>query len=106
MEKYLHQKKVKEKKQLRYDGEKKAVIVKQKETGLLPQIGDKTYQLNDLDGVFSAVLEPYNQKSNGGVQNPPPANGLPIPTPAGTNKVNTLAEQRMKEIESKMAQAQ
>jgi hypothetical protein len=90
--------------ELGYDNEKKVVVVKQKETGLLPQIGEKTYQLNDLDGVFSAVLEPYNQKSNGGGQNPPPVNGLPIQPQAGAGKVNALAEQRMKEIEAKIAQ--
>ena len=90
--------------ELGYDGEKKSVIVKQKETGLLPQIGDKTYQLNDLDGVFSAVLEPYNQKSNGGGQNPPANNGQPFTPPAGAVKLNHIAEARIKELEAKTNQ--
>lgn len=86
--------------ELGYDSEKRSVIVKQKETGLLPQINDKTYQLNDLDGVFSAVLEPYNQKSNGGVQPTTPSTTQTI-VPAGTTRLNPIAEARIKELEAK-----
>lgn len=90
--------------ELGWDAEKKATIVKHKETGLKPQFGDKTFEVTDIDGVLNAVLEPYNQKSNGGGQaGNPPVGGAPLPPPAGTTKLNPEAEKRMQEIQAKMA---
>ena len=73
---------------LDFDDTTKQVIIKHKETGLKPTIAGKTFELNDLDGIFSTLLEPYNQKSNGGNQGgngtPPPNAGVP---PVGLNSV-------------------
>jgi len=71
--------------ELSYDNGK--VIALNKETGLMPQIGERTFKPEQIDELLSTVLDGYNQKSN-----PPPPSPTGQPTPTGVRVDGQMSE--------------